>query len=75
MNSAPLHQQQTAHGQPAGQVVHDARHHQRQQAGPQQRDVRVVVGAGRQHRHQFGVGVALDPGDRLGDFALFVFSQ
>ncbi|MNY76468.1 hypothetical protein D3C86_2160580 [compost metagenome] len=55
--------------------MHDARYQQRQQTGPQQRDVRIVVGAGREYGHQFCVGLALDPGNGLGHFALFVFSQ
>ncbi|MNG26636.1 hypothetical protein D3C84_1116510 [compost metagenome] len=71
----PLHQQQAVQGQPTGEVMHDARYQQRQQTGPQQRDVRIVVGAGREHGHQLRVGVALDPGNGLGHLALFVFSQ
>ncbi|MNG03854.1 hypothetical protein D3C84_869510 [compost metagenome] len=72
---APLHHQQAVQGQPARQVMHDPRQHQCQQTGPEQRDVHIVVGAGREHGDQLRVGVALDPGNRLGDLALFVFSQ
>lgn len=50
---------------PAAGVMHHARHHQRQQAGPQQRDVGVVVGPRRQHSDQFGVGLPFDPGNGL----------
>ncbi|MNC81941.1 hypothetical protein D3C75_1352480 [compost metagenome] len=55
--------------------MHDARHGQCHQAGPQQRNVSVVVGPGRQHSNQFSVSVALDPGNCLGDLALFVLTQ
>jgi len=55
--------------------MHHARYHQGDQAGPQQGDVGVIVGAGRQHGDQFGVGVFFDPGNRFGDLALLVFSQ
>ena len=55
--------------------MHYTRHHQRDQAGPQQWDVGVVVRSGSQYRHQFGVGLLLDAGNRLGDLALLVFTQ
>ncbi|MCY1183110.1 hypothetical protein D9M73_237030 [compost metagenome] len=60
---------------PASQVINDTRHDQGQQAGPEQGDIGVVIGAGGRYGDQFRVGVALDPGNCLGDLALFVFSQ
>lgn len=56
--------------------MHHTRHHQRDQAGPQQWDIGVIVGTGSQHGHQFGVGGFFDPGAiAFHDLALLVFSQ
>ncbi|MNR59526.1 hypothetical protein D3C85_1807970 [compost metagenome] len=63
------------HARPAGQVIDDARYNQGQQAGPEQGDVGVVIGAAGQHGDQFRVCLMLGAGDGLGHLALFDFTQ
>ncbi|MNE57386.1 hypothetical protein D3C80_1523480 [compost metagenome] len=63
------------HVRPAGQVVDDARHDQGQQAGPEQGDIGVVIGAGSQYGHQLRVSMLFDASNGLGHLALLNFIQ
>ncbi|MNI81907.1 hypothetical protein D3C73_1385630 [compost metagenome] len=60
---------------PAQQQLQEARHHQRQHGGPEQRKVGVIIGTPGQHGHQLAIGAPFHARDGLSDLALLVFVE
>ncbi len=72
---APLHQHQGIDAQPAGEIIHQSRQQQGQQAGPQQRNIGIVVGPGGQYGDQLSIRLTLNRFDRGSHFVLFSLGQ
>ena len=70
--AGPLQHQQGVSRQATIKKVHHGRHHQGDQAGPQQGDVAVVIGTGSEHGDDFGIGVLFGTGDRVFDLPLLL---